>query len=412
MIHLERFTRFALERDEVANETSETQALAICEEALHPASYFLPGDYLSRERFETVLLTLNYQASPGYPYSKEYPTIGEWLGFDGISFNAYQVERIWYDVGLIIKGDTEMVLKAFIKMEPHKITKAMEGRWRVIMCFPLNYQILWKMLFDYGNVQLLKASYDTPVQHGLKMVGGDWKLYRSQWVHMGFNAGTDISAFDWCVTYRKMKLVYELRRRLAKGPHVEEWFSLASRLLKELFIRPKILFPSGEISILEVPAVQKSGSPNTIADNSVLRLLEAVVVSLESGRSIYPLPRVVGDDALEKVNLASEQVESLKVAYQCRGWILKQVVPGLDFVGHVFLPSGPEPLYEGKHLWRFVYMPEEIVPEFLESMARLYAHSPLFGMWEALAYERGVKLLSQDYYKTWYDFEAVTNVIL
>lgn len=407
-LHLERYTLQALTKDEEVDETSEELALAICEQAMFPASYILPGDYLSRERFSHVIRTLNFQASPGYPYSTESPTIGEWLGFDGLNFNDHQVDRLWCDVGFVIKGETEMWLKAFIKMEPHKLTKAVEGRWRVIMCFPLNYQVLWKMLFDYGNNAILEAAYDTPVQHGLKMVGGNWKLFYSQWQHLGLNAGTDISAFDWCVTYRKMKLVYELRRRLAKGPHVEEWFSLASRLLSELFIGPKILFPSGEVYIMTVPAVQKSGSPNTIGDNSILRLLESVVVSIRAGLPIYPLPRVVGDDALEKVNHTSEYVEILKRAYSERGWILKQVVPGMDFVGHVFVPSGPMPLYEGKHIWRLLHMPDEIVPEFLDGMARLYAHSPKFRMWKAVAECLGVKLLSQEFYKTWYNFEALT----
>lgn len=389
----------------------EGQALAIVENALHPASYVLPEDFTSYDRFRQVLSTLNFQASPGYPYAKEYPTIGEWLGFDGLHYNEFQVERLWYDVCCVIRGESEMWLKAFIKMEPHKLSKITAGRWRVIMCFPLDYQVLWKMLFDYGNNRFLEACYDIPTQQGFKMVGGDWKLYCRQWQHLGLNAGTDISAFDWCVTLRKMRLVYELRRRLAKGPHVERWFSLASRLVTELFVEPRILFPSGEVWVMTVPAVQKSGSPNTIADNSILRLLEAVVVSLQNGFSVYPLPRTVGDDALEKLNLSEDEVERLQRAYRARGWVLKSVSPGMEFVGHVFKASGPVPLYVEKHLWRFCYMAEEVIPEFLEGMARLYAHSPLFGLWEDLALQRGVRLMSQDYYAAWYDFEAVQSVL-
>lgn len=383
----------------------------MCEAALHPASYFLPGDYLSRERFEEVIRSLNFRASPGYPYSTESPSIGEWLGFDGCSFDRYQVERLWYDVNLIIKNETEMILKSFVKMEPHKRAKIEAGRWRVIMGFPLNYQVLWKMVFDYGNKAMLEASYDVPTQFGIRLMGGDWKLYQRQWTHLGLNAGTDISAFDWCVTLRKMRRVYELRRRLAKGPHVEEWFQLASRLLDELFVNVKVLYPNGEIWRIVWPAVQKSGSPNTIADNSILRLYEAVVVALSTGQAVYPLPRTVGDDALEKLDLGSDQVNFLKGAYATRGWVLKQVVPGMDFVGHTFSLHGPVPNYVGKHLWRFVHMPDSILPEFLEGMARLYCHSPHFWVWELLANKRGVKLMSQDYYKAWYDFEAMAAIL-
>lgn len=275
------------------------------------------------------------------------------------------------------------------------------------MAFPLNYQVLWKMLCDFGNEALLRSAYETPVQHGLKLMGGDWRLYHQKWVHLGLNAGTDISAFDWCVTYRKMQLVYELRRRLAKGPQVEEWFSLVSRLLEELFVGKKVLYPNGELWCFSWPAVQTSGSPNTIADNSLLRLIDDVVVSLSNGFPVYPLPCTVGDDALVKCGTSEEDVANLIAAYRRRGWVLKCVEFGLDFVGHKFTSQGPVPLYFGKHLCRFAFIQDKIIPEFLEGMARLYAFSPLFKCWEQLASATGVYLLSQDYYKTWYNTEAL-----
>lgn len=398
----------ALKTDEEVNHELEDHALAICEQALHPASYFLPPDYLSRERFSYILTHLNYRSSPGYPYCLEASTIGDWLKYDGLAFDWFQTERLWHDVMQIVNAEDDgFVLKAFIKMEPHSVVKIAQGRWRVIMCFPLHYQVLWKMLFDYGNEQFLQASYDIPIQHGLKLVGGDWKLYRKQWVHLGLNAGTDISAFDWCVTLRKMRLVYELRRRLAKGPHVGEWFSLASRLLDAMFIRPRVVFPDGSVGVITVPAVQKSGSPNTISDNSLLRLIEAVVVSLQNGFRVYPLPRTVGDDALEKVTLTDEYVDLMRRAYRLRGWRLKQVIPGLEFVGHEFKATGPVPLYVGKHFWRYMFMDPQLIPEFLESMARLYPHSPLFSVWQRVAERHGVKLMSQSYYVTWYNTESL-----
>lgn len=385
----------------------ESQALAICEAALRPASYYLPNDYASRERFDAVIRGLNFKASPGYPYSQEKPTIGEWLGFNGIWFDDYQVERLWYDVTLIFSGSSELMLKSFVKSEPHKKTKADAGRWRVIMCFPLNYQVVWKMLFDYGNERLVESAYDIPVQHGITLVGGDWKLFYRQWKSLGFNAGSDVSAFDWCVTLRKMRLVYELRRRLAKGPHVSAWFSLASRLLDEAYSGVKVLFPNGEVWRINVPAVQKSGSPNTISDNGILRLLESVIISLTNGLQVYPLPRTVGDDGLERVPSDEGYLDYLQSCYLRRGWILKQLVPGMEFVGHLFTDQGPLPLYVAKHLCKFVHLSPEIIPEFLESMARLYAHSPHFWIWESLAAKYNLCLLSQDYYKAWYDFEAL-----
>lgn len=384
-------------------EPFETQALAVCERALRPITYFLPDNYDSRERFEEVLVTLNRQATPGIPYDRENSTIGGWLGFDGFEYDQHQKDRLWFHVQQVFNGEFDILYKTFIKQEPHKQAKIRQGRWRLIICFPLCVQVAWKMLFDYLNVELLQHSLEIPVQHGFQLMGGGWKHYHRQWKNQNLNAGTDVSAFDFSTTWKKVRRsVFELRARLTKGRRVDDWKRLALRLYEQAYVGCNVQFPCGTTVRINVPAIQKSGSPNTIADNGLLRFYESVVIALSLGKFVYPLGSFVGDDALECIHRDDE--ESLVAAYKRRGWTIKQVEWGMNYVGHDFTATGPMPSYLAKHLYSYRYLSDEVVSGFLESMVHLYAHSPHTWIWHRLALLRGLALSSEGYYKVWYDF--------
>lgn len=378
-------------------------ALACAERALQPSAYYLPENYLSRERFEEVLHTLDNTSSPGIPYTDEAPTIGEWLKFDGFEYDPTQRERLWIETKLVLEGHWIPTYRVFIKKEAHTRIKAQDGRWRLIFGFPLNVQVAWKMLFDYGNISFLDHSLDIPIQHGLKLVQGDWMHYYRKWRTEGLNCSTDISAFDWSVTWPWIELVLALRTRLAKGPHVEGWTVYARRLYELAFKGVILQFSNGEVCSFSLAAVQKSGSPNTIADNGMIRYLRALYVRLRHGLPMHPPGAYVGDDALERVKV--EDFPRLREMYKEVGLTVKTVEEGIDFVGHRFVPSGPLPAYIEKHMWNLVHQPGENLPDYLDQMARMYAHSPLEEFWQDIALECGVFLASPEYYRTWYDTE-------
>lgn len=306
---------------------------------------------------------------------------------------------------LVLAGKWDLYLKAFIKMEPHKKSKREAERWRLIISFPLCVQVAWKMLFDYTNDALLEQSLEIPVQHGFNLQGGGWKKYYRQWSSKGLNCGSDASAFDFHLTLKDMLSALEIRKRLLVGPRIAEWHDIAIRLYRQAFENVKVLLPDGKVVRIVVPAVQKSGSPNTISDNGIIRLKQAVKVDLMIGHPVYPLGAVVGDDELKKLRSGFSPQRVIE-AYNHLGWTIKEIEPGLKFVGHEFKERGPEPLYFKKHLWHLAYVSDEILPEYLDSMLRLYTHSPHFWMWERIANAMGVVAFSQNYYKVWYDYEC------
>nr|UGO57522.1 MAG: hypothetical protein 2 [Riboviria sp.] len=258
------------------------------------------------------------------------------------------------------------------------------------------------MVFDFQNQALLEEVFDIPVQHGFKLVGGDWKSFYLQWTNYGYNCGKDFSAFDFGTTYSKASRVLELRKRLVRGARFVQWSNIASALYEMIYVNAHCLLPNGELWKISVRAVQKSGSPSTLPDNGLLNFLESLDVSLLNGWPIYPLGSYVGDDGLEKRKATNE--DYIK-AYGELGWHLKQVEDGMDFIGHKFTSVGPQPLYVEKHLWNLVYTPAEILPDYVESMCRLYTHSPWFGMWQRVAERLRITVLSHGYYKVWYNHE-------
>lgn len=355
-----------------------------------------------------MVYTLNWQSTPGIPYNREYPTIGEWLKFNGLGCDNFQMQRLWYDTQLVLEDKWEHLMKAFIKMEPHKRSKVLSKRWRIIICFSLPVQVAWKMLFDFLNVRLLENSYDIPVQHGFQLYKGSWKQYYRQWASRGYNCGTDASAWDWTASGWLMDAVLELRFRLMRGvdSDVLAWTRIARTLYRRAFSFAKIVLPDGMVLRQNFDGLQKSGSPNTIADNSMARFIASVVVAMNMKVPLNP-GRFVGDDALELHPENEEYVSMLIEEYRKIGIVIKSVEFSMEFVGHHFSGAGPRPLYVGKHLWSLAYTSRENIPAFLDSMARLYCHSNYFQMWQSLAERLGVRLFSRSYYLDWYDNEYV-----
>nr|QXV86574.1 RNA-dependent RNA polymerase [Solemoviridae sp.] len=379
------------------------------EEQMKPAVSPLPADFLSYAHFERCLRTLNMQSTPGIPYCREEPSIGKWLKFDGVKYDDYRLQRLWYDTRLVLEGRYEHYMKAFVKLEPHKLDKIRNRRWRVIICFSLPVQMAWKMLFDHLNRTLIDKAFDLPVQHGFQLVHGSWKAYYHQWKSRGYNSGTDVSAWDWSVNGWMLDATLEIRKRLTRAApdQMEIWTGIARRLFTDAF-HPgcKIVLPSGRVYRQDFYGLQKSGSPNTIADNSLMRCFVAIIAGMRQGRSII-LGRYVGDDALERHDNNPDYIASLKSIYAELGIVLKTVDFGMEFVGHRFGENGPQPLYLSKHLWNLYHTSLDILPDYLDSMLRLYTHSPHYGLWERIADKLGVSHHTREYYEAWYDREWI-----
>ncbi|APG75636.1 hypothetical protein [Hubei sobemo-like virus 43] len=374
--------------------------LHACETAYAAARYSLPSDWLEKTHFYRVVYDLEFRSSPGYPYCLASSTIGDWLGWNGVGCDGEKLEELWFDVLAFLSGERDSFYRVFIKSEPHTLAKRDAGRWRLIICPPLYEQVAWTMVFGPGNDREIETVGRTPSMQGMSLPGGLWKDWLAIFQQRGLNVAMDKSAWDWTAHEQLISMDLELRHRLLTGPNRGRWRQLAERLYDGAFNHPRLVLSSGAVYQQTEPGVMKSGCVNTISSNSHMQVFVHCLACLRYGLPLTPLPVAVGDDTLSSL---SNLVEPS--AYRFTGAVVKEVDLDMHFVGHRWYESGPVPTYSAKHFVRFAVTGADYVPDFLDSMVRLYAHHEGFQkVWRWLAYRRGIDLPSEAFVKFWYDY--------
>lgn len=375
------------------------KVLELMEEWYSPVRWVLPDDWFSKERYLKVLERLDKTSSPGYPYCRQAQTIGAWLKYEDLRFDPIQVELLWMDVLSIYQGrDTDLIMRTFIKQEPHKKAKAIEGRWRLIMAFPLNYQVFWHLLFDYQNDLEIRKATSIPSQQGIWLHGGAWKNHLFRWRQMRYDVGLDKSAWDWTYPFWLLEWDLEFRYRMGHGARMDEWYEHAKKQWNLAFGKgAKFITTKGHLLEQLEPGIMKSGSVVTISSNSHAQAMLHALVCLDEGVNPWPYPACCGDDTLQRLDQASIP------GYLKYGVVVKSASEGLEFMGHEFLSTGPAPLYMEKHFNRFLHISEEYVPDYIDAMCRLYIKTPYFYVWEGLAIEFNCLTASKQALTRWYD---------
>nr|QHA33892.1 RdRp [Atrato Sobemo-like virus 1] len=402
-IHAQKyFKTSALEnKDFEISEYSRT-VLYYAEKAYSKVVWRLPDDFDSYDRYVEAVMRLDWNSSPGIPYCFEHSNNRDWLKFNGVCCDSFKLERLWHDVQLVLSGSLDTVLRVFIKQEPHKTVKAKEGRWRLIMAAPLCVQVAWHMLFDFQNDKEIDQAYYIPSQQGMNLVGGGWKQYRQQWLHNGLSVGLDKSAWDWTAPSWALNMDLEFRYRMGRGDRKDDWMRIARMLYRGMFDSPLLVLSDGTRFRQVVPGIMKSGCVNTISTNSHMQFFIHVVVCMMAGLPVEPWPVCCGDDTLQH----KKHTEDLS-HYARLGVIVKTVTEGLEFMGHDFTEVGPQPMYMAKHLKKMLYTSDEILPDYFDSMARMYVHTRYYDIWEYLAQLNGTPLaMSREAYLTWYDYSV------
>lgn len=362
--------------------------------------------------YKNVLKQLDNTSSPGYPYMMENVTIGEWLGFNGLTYDSVKVERLWHDVmDLLLDLDFSRVIwRCFIKQEPHKNHKMISKRYRLIMCPPLNVQVMWQMLFSKQNAIEIDKAYLLPSQQGLSLPFGRWQLFYDQWKSQGVTNGTDAVAWDWTLPGWMIRMDLDFRIRMVRGGDTVKWENAALKLYQDAFRDCKVIFSSGRIFQQLNWGIMKSGCVNTISSNSHCGLIYHLIYCLEKNVPCMPLPKCVGDDQLQH----ALHLEDIQV-YEKYGKIIKSISSTIEFVGHEFHDTGPRPMYMLKHVYNLLHQKEDLIPEVLNSYLRLYAnYKEGFDFWMevALRLNLGGSIASERYYKRWYNNPDAENAFI
>lgn len=399
-----QYFRWSRQQDLKLSEEEKQRVLQVAEELYAPARYQLREDFGTRSHFDEVLRRLDYTSSPGYPYNREASTIGGWLGWNGITYNEMRADRLWQDCQAFINGDMDTLYRVFVKDEPHKLSKAQQDRWRLIICPPLCEQVVWAMWFGQGNDVEIDTVGSTPSLQGIKLVEGCWKDYNRLFQQVGCDKAIDKSAWDWTAHIEWINLDFQLRCRLltAEPGLKSRWMNVARMLYRRAFLHPRLLLSNGEVWEQLYPGVMKSGCVNTISTNSHCQVLAHIWLCLKNRLAVRPAPFAVGDDTIGKARNTPTPEQ-----YARAGILVKPTGGGLEFVGHEFDPKfgkPPMPAYRAKHVFRYFQVDRDNLPSFLESMVRLYAHDDEFSsFWRIIAFRRKILLPSAEYCRFWYD---------
>lgn len=354
----------------------------------------IDSSWFTRSRFENLLSELDLTSTPGIPYLREAPTIGQWLGADGLgNYSRSQVERLWYDVCKLYNGEWEHRFRVFVKDEPHKVAKRDQNRWRLIMCASLANQMLWRMALKHQNDWLNASAYKCPSAHGLVFCYGGWRRFKAHVATKRLSYSRDLTSWDLSSPGWVWRVVREFRKR-AGGPL--DWLRAMDRLYEDAFEKSIYQFSNGMVVRKDISGVMESGLFVTISDNSLAMACMHFLASLRSGQYVGSV-WATGDDVLHTYISDAYITQLEKLGCRVKEWTAE-----LEFMGTSFVKE-PKPLYLAKHIVSFMTKKADVRAEVLDAYARLWCHDDeWFEFWSAVAKSAGVSLRSRAYYRFWY----------
>lgn len=359
----------------------------------------LPFDWDQRANFDRQLRKLDRTSSPGWPLSKEAGTIGKWLWpNDTFDPDPVRAEMLWYLVGQVFEGKYEHIFKVFVKPEPHKLEKAVEGRWRLILASSLPVQLAWHMTVGHLEKAFIEEQPYIPQAYAEVFFGGGWRRFAESCKDRRMTWATDKSAWDWNSPGWCYEACKQLRDRLTRG-QTDKWRFVLEWLYRDAYVDSKVLLGTGHIYQQTRPGLMKSGLVVTISDNSLCQDLIDAAAQISVGR-LPTRKRVTGDDVVQqKPPRSNEYLQRL----QSFGCVVKSAEERLEFMGFDF-SEGIKPIYPHKHIWNLLRQKDEFVPDVLDAYCRIHARNPQFLLfWFDVARRLGVRLKSPAYYKWFMD---------
>nr|UGO57471.1 MAG: hypothetical protein 1 [Riboviria sp.] len=362
--------------------------------------------------FSRLLRTLEPTSSTGLGKFRKYATIGDALGWDGVSFSEVcRVEDLkqtvlrklrsyadsipgesWaVDLGTgeinpklfelaaeaAMEGEQEVAddIKVFIKDEPHKITKLTTNRYRLISCLSLEDQMVDRILF-YPWVKAEVVAVDAvTAKAGWSPLPDGYKALEYQFPEEQALA-VDKTAWDWTMPSWVVKAYFAIKMRQVREASREyQWICL--RRIMDV-VGPNAIFrlPSGERLQQQLWGLMKSGWYLTLSLNSMAQLCQHIL-AWERLNLPYELPLVwaMGDDIIARWRGPQWLLPIYQHNLAMTGCIVKHVIIDRQFAGFRFGDGTVTPLYKGKHQFTLRHLDPKNEVETILSYATLYALS-------------------------------------
>lgn len=360
------------------------KTMNILEKMYANSRWEIPEDFLGRSHFDrTIMESIQWQSSPGYPYLLRGNTNEKFFGPVGSEKFQQVCNELWSIVQFRLRGGEPDYIRLFIKSEPLKLKKLENFKYRLISSVSIVDQIIDSMLFLPMNSKLIENCMDVPNKAGWSPYCGGWRAIPvEKWTAI------DKSAWDWSVRIWLLEMELDLRVRLCLNIN-DEWKQLAYRRYKEMFVNPTYINSGGFVFRQRNPGVMKSGCVNTISTNSNMQTILHVITCVKLGRDV-PALYTMGDDTLQAGLCDKQYLEELQL--HC---IVKHAIQGNEFAGFRFCRT-VEPLYKGKHAYQLLHIEPKFMAETIESYVLLYHRSVMRNWFEKLANDLKVPIMTRE----------------
>lgn len=247
----------------------------------------------------------------------------------------------WSAEQLFRRGIRDPV-RLFIKDEPHKMAKILDGKLRLISGVSLVDQLTERLLGGAQN-NLEIANWDScPSKPGLGL-DDDGLLLLGQYFKRELESGPllqmDVKGWDWSTQEWEHLADAEARSLLTDG--VNDMFTFLLKSNAVCVTRSVFCLPSGELLAQFDPGAQLSGSYWTSSTNSRMRVLASLVARRLAGHQLIGPVGVaaMGDDSVERAFPGvKEALESLghTIGMENSTTVLRNV----SFCSHEWMENG------------------------------------------------------------------------
>lgn len=321
------------------------------------------------KEIDEIKSQLKAEASPGVPHAKISNRNDQLLSVMGDRFNEIVLNRIEKIISMsedeLVKMDRRVRIdnnlvdpvRVFIKNEPHKVEKIMEGRLRLIMSVSLTDKVIEMLISKHLCKLEIQNWRDIPSKPGIGFSDEDNRMVYEDIMSSGLEmCSSDVSGWDWGVKEWQILDEAESIIKLANNPS-PVWKHLL-RMKAHLEAESVYQFSDGVMVAPNFKGIQNSGKNRTSRSNSWMRVRVADLVG--SRKTVAS-----GDDCLES------KVDDAVNKYQRYGIRLKgydEIVDRFEFCSRIYSKDGSYAVNKEKMIMNLLHQSPKGFMEYRLSM--------------------------------------------
>lgn len=234
-------------------------------------------------------------------------------------------------------------IKLFIKNEPHKTQKIVDGKLRLIASVSICDQLCTRVLCSRQNKAEIAIWESCPSKPGIGLHDDGMRAVAERAREMlkkGPIAMTDVSGWDWSVKEWELALDARIRAALA-GKTSDSLFGFMLRVHAYCVAQKVFVLSNGKMYSQTKPGGQASGDYNTSSSNSRMRVVASLMARLRAGEVLAGNIDVeaMGDDSYERYfSGLKEGLEA--IGHKVKLVELTNTLSGLEFCSHKWTEEG------------------------------------------------------------------------